>query len=392
MYREVWRIQRDFFYDPHFHGLDLAAAEAEYRPFLDRVGSRDDLDALFAEMTGRLEVGHTFIAGGDAPEIPEVKAGLLGADWAIEDGRYRFARVYDGENWNPDLQAPLTQPGVNVRAGDYLLAVDGRDVRPPANVYGFFEQTAGKQVALEVGPDPSGAGSRRVTVVPVASEAGLRHLAWIEDNRRRVDELTGGRVAYVHLPDTAEGGYGSFNRYFFAQVDKEAAVLDERFNTGGQVADYIIDYLRRPPMSLLVSREGRDVVEPPSAIFGPKVMIVNEYAGSGGDAMPWYFRRAGIGKLVGKRTWGGLVGIYDYPTLLDGGTVTAPRIAIAGLAGDWEVENRGVAPDVEVDLDPRLWREGRDAQLERAVEVVMEELGRRPPPAFERPPFPDHTP
>jgi tricorn protease len=390
MYHEVWRIERDFFYDPHYVGLDLAAAEARYRPFLARVGSRDDLNALFAEMTGLLETGHTFIRGGDTPDVPKVATGLLGADYAVEQGRYRFARVFNGENWNPDLHAPLTQPGVDVAAGDYLLSVDGRDVRPPASVYSFFEEKAGKQVVLEVGADPSGKGSRKVTVVPVPSEAGLRHLAWIEANRRKVDELSGGKAAYVYLPNTAEGGYTEFNRYYFAQVGKQAAVLDERFNTGGDIADYIIDVLRRPPMSLFATREGHDVEEPISAIFGPKVMVINQYAGSGGDAMPWYFRKAGLGELVGERTWGGLVGIYDYPSLLDGGGVTAPRVALYGLNGEWEVENHGIAPDVEVRLDPAAWRQGHDPQLEKAVAVAMEELAAHPVPQFARPPYSEH--
>jgi len=324
------------------------------------------------------------------PEAKKVKGGLLGADYKIEDGRYRFSRIYNGENWNPKLQAPLTQPGVNVVAGEYLLAVNGRDVRAPESVYSFFEETAGKQVVLKVGPNPDGTGSREVTVVPVDNETGLRHLAWVEDNRRKVDKLRGGRVAYVHLPDTAGGGFTNFNRYFFAQVGKEAAVLDERFNHGGDLADYIIDYLRRPLMSRITAREGEDFSSPVGSIYGPKVMITNEFAGSGGDAMPWYFRRAGIGLLVGTRTWGGLVGIYGYPQLIDGGGVTAPRAAIYGLNGDWEVENHGIQPDVEIEMDPKLVRQGHDPQLEKAVEVVMQQLKERPLQKYRRPPYPNY--
>jgi tricorn protease len=391
MYREVWRIERDFFYDPHFHGLDLAAAEKAYAPYLAGIASRDDLSALFAEMTGNLTVGHMFIRGGAEPKSDKVSVGLLGADYTLDGGRYRFARVFSGENWNPELQAPLTQPGVDVKAGEYLLAVNGRELTAADDVYSFFLETAGKQTVIRVGPSADGKGARDVTVVPVASERNLRHLAWIEGNRRKVDELSGGRVAYVYLPDTAGGGYTSFNRYFFAQVGKQAAVLDERFNHGGELADYIIDYLRRPPMSRVMTREGEDYTEPVESIYGPKVMIINQFAGSGGDAMPWYFRKAKIGPLVGVRTWGGLVGIGGYPLLMDGGRITAPRWAIYGLSGKWDVENEGIAPDVEVEQDPKLVREGHDPQLERAVQEVLALLAKNPPPTFERPPYPVYT-
>ena len=392
MYNETWRIERDFFYDPHFHGLNLEAASAFYRPWVDGLSCRSDLNYLFEEMLGNINVGHMFVGGGTEPEVPKIKVGLLGADYTIENGRYRFAKVYNGENWNPDLQAPLTQPGVNVVAGEYLLAVRGRDLHSTDNLYSFFQETAGKQTVIRVGPNPDGTGSRDVTVVPVDSEARLRHLAWIEGNRQKVDQLSGGKLAYVHLPDTAMGGYTSFNRYFFAQIGKEGAVLDERYNHGGDIADYIIQYLSRKPMGRIATREGEDITDPTQAIYGPKVMIINQFAGSGGDAMPWYFRKAGLGPLVGMRTWGGLVGIGGYPTLMDGGGVTAPRWAFYGLTGEWEVENHGIAPDVEVDQDPKLVREGHDPQLERAVAVAMELLKKNPPANYKRPEYPNYHP
>ena len=390
MYREVWRLERDFFYDPGFHGLDLKAAEKKYEPYLENVASRGDLNYLFAEMLGELTVGHLNVGGGDTPEVRRVETGLLGADFKIENGRYRFARVYSGENWNPQLRAPLTQPGVNVVAGEYLLAVNGRELRASDNVYSFFEGTAGKQVLLRVGPDPTGAGAREVTVVPAPSESALRNLAWIEDNRRKVDQMTGGRAAYVYMPDTAFGGLSSFNRYFFAQVGKEAVVIDERFNGGGMLATDIIEYLNRRMLSLVATRAGLDEVQPQGAIFGPKVMIINEFAGSGGDAMPWYFRRAGVGRLVGKRTWGGLVGRAGAPELMDGGFVTAPSSAVYNPNGQWEVENIGIAPDIEVEHDPEAVRQGRDPQLEKAVEVLMAELKKSPPPQPRRPAYPNY--
>jgi len=390
MFHEVWRIEREFFYDPHYHGLDLQAAEERYGVYLSGLASRDDLNYLFTEMLGNMTVGHMFLGGGDRPEIKRVPTGLLGADYKIENGRYRFARVYNGENWNPDLKAPLTQPGVNVVAGEYLLAVNGREVRATDSVYSFFEATAGKTTLLKVGTDPAGANAREVKVVPVGDEAGLRHLAWIEDNRRKVDQMTGGRVAYIHMPDTGFGGYTSFTRYFFAQVDKEAAIIDERFNHGGALATDIIEYLQRKLMSVATARDGADFLQPQGAIFGPKVMITNAFAGSGGDAMPWYFRRAGVGKLIGERTWGGLVGLNGYPELMDGGVVMAPSVAIWNPNGTMDVENHGIQPDIEVDLDPAAVRQGHDPQLEKAVEVVMEELREHPQPALKRPVFPNY--
>ena len=391
MYHQVWRDERDFFYDPGLHGLNREAMEKKYEPYLANLTSRDDLNYLFEEMLGEMTVGHMFVGGGDRPEVKRVSGGLLGADYTIENGRYRFARVYNGENWNPNLKAPLTQPGVNVVAGEYLLSVNGRDVRPPANLYSFFEETAGKSIVIRVGPDASGANSREVTVVPVASETGLRNLAWIEDTRRKVDQLTGGRVGYVYLPNTAGGGYANFNRYFFSQVGKEAVIIDERFNGGGDIADYVIDYLRRPLMGRFTMREGEDITVPMEGIFGPKVMIVNEMAGSGGDAMPWLFHKSGIGPLVGMRTWGGLVGHYTGPgDLIDGGNVGTPNLAFYNLEGAWDVENHGVTPDYEVEMNPKVVREGHDPQLEKAVDVAMAMLKEKPVNYGKRPSYPNY--
>jgi tricorn protease len=392
MYHEIWRIERDFFYDPHFHGLDLKAAEKTYEPFLAGVTSRADLDYLFADMLANLNVLHMYVGGGSEPELKTVKVGLLGADYTLENGRYRFSHIFNGENWNPQLHAPLTQPGVNVKEGEYLLAVNGRELHASDEIYSFFQQTAGKQTVLKVGPNADGTGSRDVTAVPIDNDGALRNLDWIESNRHKVDELSGGKLAYVYLPNTSTAGYTNFNRYYFAQVGKQGAVLDERFNGGGSLADYIVDYLIRPVRSLVLTREGEPYSEPQEAIYGPKTMIVNEFAGSGGDAMPWYFRKAGVGPLVGVRTWGGLVGIGNYPVLMDGGFVTAPRWAIYGTEGQWEVENHGIAPDVEVELDPKLVRQGKDPQLEKAVEVTLQSLKDHPLPTYKQPEYPNYHP
>ena len=389
MYAEAFRLQRAYFYDPGYHGLDLDATEAFYARYLDGLGSRADLDYLFAEAFGNLTVGHLYVGSPDDNSSSAPPNGLLGADYSIENGRWRFARVYAGENWNPQMRAPLTQPGVNVRTGEYLLAVNGVPLTSDRNVHQALEGTAGKQVVLRVGPTADGAGARDVTVVPVASESMIRHLAWIDNNRRTVDRLSGGRLAYIYVPNTANEGYTRFNRYFFAQQDKLGAVVDERFNGGGNIADYMVNYLARSePFNYVTQRHGQDVPIPAGAIYGPKVMLIEQYAGSGGDELPWLFRRFNVGPLVGKRTWGGLVGIGGYPSLMDGGRVTAPRVAIWSYEGRYEVENQGVAPDIEVELDPASWRAGHDPQLERAVAILLEELERNPytPPA--RPPFP----
>ncbi|MGH9935195.1 MAG: PDZ domain-containing protein, partial [Blastocatellia bacterium] len=245
MYNEAWRNERDFFYDPGLHGVDLAAFKKNYEAYLPSVAHRADLNYLFTEMMNQLSVGHMFIAGGDQPRPNFVPGGLLGCDYKVENGRYRFAKIYNGENWNPNLRAPLTQPGVNVKAGENLLAVNGRNLTANDNIYQFFESTANKQVVIKVGPNADGSNARDVTVVPVGNETGLRNLAWIEGNRRKVAELSGGKLAYVYMPDTAFGGYTSFQRYFFAQTDKEGAVIDERFNGGGLLSDYVVEHLTR---------------------------------------------------------------------------------------------------------------------------------------------------
>ncbi|MDQ6677650.1 MAG: PDZ domain-containing protein [Acidobacteriota bacterium] len=390
MYQEAWRVERDFFYDPNLHGVSFDTTRKQFEPYLEGVGSRADLTYLFQEMLGGMSVGHLRTGGGALPVLPSARTGLLGADYRVDNGRYRIERVFGGENWNPGLKAPLTQPGVNVKAGEYVLAVNDRELRAPDNIYSYFEQTVGRPVALKVGPTADGKGSREVTVIPVESELGLRNLAWIEENRRKVDQLSGGKLAYIYMPNTGEGGFTSFNRYYFAQLGKEGAVIDERFNGGGQIADYVIDELKRKQTNFFMTRAGEPFTTPQNAIFGPKAMIINEYAGSGGDAMPWLFRDQKIGPLIGKRTWGGLVGIFGAPPLMDGGMLTAPNLAFYNLKGEWDVENHGVAPDYDVEFDPAAVRKGHDPQLEKAVALVMEDLAKHPQPKYKVPAFPNY--
>ncbi|HWE47028.1 MAG TPA: PDZ domain-containing protein [Caulobacteraceae bacterium] len=391
-YHEAWRIERDFLYDPKLQGLPLARAEKTYAPFVDGLGGRQDLNALLEEMTGHIGVGHTFIRGGDMPEETPVSVGMLGADYEAVDGHWRIRHILRGENWNPKLTSPLSQPGVDVNEGEFILAVNGQPVTADSEIYRSFQGLAGKQTVITVGPRADGSGSRNVTVVPIGNETGLRLRSWMEANREKVDQLSGGKLAYVYLPDTATGGFANFNRYYYAQVGKEGAILDERFNHGGQIADYIINELQRTPQMINATREGVPTLEPAAAIFGPKVMIINQLSGSGGDAMPWLFQKNQVGTLVGVRTWGGLVGIGGYPPFIDGGSITAPRWAIYGTDGQWHVEDIGIAPEVEVEQDPALIRQGHDPQLEAAVAVAMKQLRDNPPPTLPVTPAPDRKP
>ena len=388
IFDEAWRINRDYFYAPNMHGVDWNAAKRKYEPFLADAATKADVNRVIQWMMSELSVGHHRGGGGDRLETPpSVPGGLLGADYEVANGRYRFARIYGGLNWNPELRAPLTEPGVDVREGDYLLAVRGVDVRPSASVYSYFENTAGKTVEITVGPNADGSGGRTVDVVPIANEGALRNRAWVEENVRKVDSLSSGRVAYVYVPNTAQPGYDYFKRYFYPQTHKEAIVVDERDNGGGQVADYYIDLLRRPLISWWAMRYGEDYKTPAASIQGPKTLIVNEMAGSGGDLFPWMWHKFGLGPIVGKRTWGGLVGVLGFPILMDGGSITAPNLAIWTAEQGWVVENEGVPPDIEVEQTPADVIAGHDPQLERAVAITLDSLAQHPVTTPTRPAY-----
>ncbi|HEY2375057.1 MAG TPA: PDZ domain-containing protein [Gemmatimonadaceae bacterium] len=392
IFKETWRTQRDYFYDAKMHGANWQAVYDKYAPFLPFVGHRSDLGYIIALTGGELTVGHSYLSGpGDEPEEQPESVGLLGADFAIENGRYRITHIYSGENWNPDLRAPLSAPGIRVAEGDYILEVNGRPLTPPTNLYSVFLGTAGHQTEIRVGKSPTGDDSRVVTVVPVASEEGLRTRAWVEANRRKVDQLSGGRLAYVWLPNTAGGGYTSFTRYFYAQQEKEGAVIDERYNHGGMVADYIVNELERKPMGYFATREGKVSTTPIAGIYGPKVMLINESAGSGGDALPYMFHQRQIGPLIGTRTWGGLVGTLGVPQTIDGGGITAPGLAFYDLQGKWAIENEGVPPDVDVEYTPADVIKGHDPQLERAVQEALTILKTKPALRVARPAPIDRT-
>ncbi len=380
IFYEGWRNQRDYLYVPNMHGADWLHMKEMYGQLLPHVNHRADLNYLLDTMGAEISIGHSYVRGGDIPALPSSPGGLLGADFTIENGRYKVTRVYDNESWNPDLKAPLAAPGVDISAGDYIVAINGVELRAPDNIYRLLDGTADRQTVLTVNRNPAMEGARQVTVTPVANEQTLRTRAWVEENRRMVEKLSGGKLAYVYLPNTGQPGYASFNRYYFAQQDKQGAIIDERFNGGGSAADYIIDVLQRDFDGYFnnVAGDRYPFTSPAAGIWGPKVMIVNEMAGSGGDLMPYMFRLRKIGLLVGKRTWGGLVHTADTPVLVDGGTMIAPRGGFFSRDGKWAVENEGVAPDVDVENWPKDVIGGRDPQLERAVAEGLRMLKEKP--------------
>ena len=380
IFNEAWRVNRDYFYDANMHGVNWVAMKKKYEALLPDVASANDLYRVMQWMFSELSVGHhRFDASGDRRANPEtVSGGLLGADYEIKNNRFRIKKIYGGLNWTPDLRSPLTEPGVDVQAGDYILKVNGADVLADNNFYSYFENTADKIVTLTVASSTDGANSRTVKVVPVASEAALRNRDWVEGNMRKVTEATNGQVAYVYVPNTGAGGHEYFKRYFFPQADKAAIIIDERFNGGGQLADYYIDVLKRPVQSYWRYRYGKDQKAPNASIQGPKVMLIDETAGSGGDYLPYLFRQAKLGTIVGKTTWGGLVGVVGFPEFIDGGVVTAPNLAFFDDKG-FGIENVGTSPDIEVEQWPSQVINGRDPQLEKAIQIVLEELKNNPP-------------
>jgi tricorn protease len=380
IFEEGWRNQRDYLYVPNMHGADWPKMKEMYGQLLPYAMHRADLNYLLDIMGSEIAIGHSFVRGGEMPALPISPGGLLGADFAIDSGRYKITRIYDNESWNPDLRAPLAEPGASVSTGDYILAVNGVELRAPDNIYRLLDGTANRQTVLTVNSRPALEGARQVTVVPIANEQTLRTRAWVEENRRRVDKLSGGRLAYVYVPSTGQPGYASFNRYYFSQQDKLGAIIDERFNSGGSAADYIIDVLQRNFDGYFnnVAGDRYPFTSPSAGIWGPKVMIVNEMAGSGGDLMPWMFKYRKVGLLVGKRTWGGLVHTADTPLFIDGGSMIAPRGGFFTREGKWAVENEGTAPDIEVENWPKDAIAGHDAQLERAVQEALRMLQEKP--------------
>ena len=389
IFDEIWRMQRAYFYDPNMHGLDWRAVRARYEPLLQYVQRREDLSELLVEMIGELQVGHNRVFGGDLYHERSEEIGLLGADFRVEKGLYRVERIYHGDRWNPFVVSPLTAAGVNVAEGDYILAINGHPLDATINIFSLLQNTAEKQVALTVSRDGTPAVQRTVTVIPIKTESGLRLWDWVAHNQEYVARKSGGRIAYVYMPDTADNGYTFFNRMFFAQSDRDAVIVDDRRNSGGQAANYILDVLSRKYLSGWKDRDGLVFNTPAGAIYGPKAMLIDQDAGSGGDYLPYTFHALGLGKVIGTRTWGGLIGINANPTLIDGGTLTVPFFRMYTPAGEWHVENEGVSPDQEVQLDPAAVNAGNDNQLDAAITEVMEQLkAARTLPLKAAPPYP----
>lgn len=387
IFNDAWRIQRDYFYDPNMHGVDWNAMRERYGRLLEDCVTRWDVNFVLGELIAELDASHTYRGGGDTESSRQRAVGLLGVDWALENGAYRIRRIIKGAPWDTEIRSPLAEPGIGVKEGDYVLAVNGIPIDTSRDPWAAFQGMAGQTVQLTVNGEPGFEGSRTVLVETLRAEDRLRHLEWIEGNRKRVEEASGGRVGYIYVPSTGFDGQSELARQFYAQFDKPGLIIDERFNSGGQIPDRFIELLNRPAVSYWAVRDGKDWQWPPVAHFGPKAMLINGWSGSGGDAFPYYFRQAGLGPLIGGTTWGGLIGISGTPALVDGGSVTSPTFRMYGVDGKWFEEGIGVRPDIDVVEDPTLMARGTDPQLERAIQEVMKQLEQNPPAKPDRPAY-----
>ena len=381
IFRDAWRLERDFFYDPGMHGVDWDHMYDRYGQLVPYVAHRFDLDYLLGELIGELSSSHSYVRStGDNPQVEQVGIGLLGCDFVIDakSGRYAFATIFTERDWNRDQRTPLYGPGIDVKKGEYLLAVDGIELTADTNPYALFEGKVDQQVVLKVGPRTDGKDSREVTVEPIGSESGLRYEAWVQTNRRKVDEMSGGKIGYLHLPNTAVAGQQGFAKGYYPQLRKDGLIIDERFNGGGFIPDFFMNVMRQKLVNLWKPRYGQNWRTPGSAYLGHLTMLCNGYAGSGGDALPYYFKFYELGPVIGTRTWGGLVGISRGIRLMDGGGVTFPEFGFFNLEGEWEVENHGVEPTIPVDNLPHEVIDGRDPQLEKAVELLLQQIKEDP--------------
>jgi len=376
IFEEAWRYQRDYFYDPEMHGRNWNTVYERYAPLVQHIKHRSSLNYVLDQMNGELSVGHSFVSGGDIPKTGDYPTGLLGANLTTDKGRWKIERIFNTESWNPDLSSPLSKPGMKVEAGYYIVGINGKELKAEDNVFEALQGTSGVQTILHINSSPKFEDAWKETVKPLRSENALRQRTWIEDNRRKVDELSGGKLAYVWVPNTGGPGFRYFNRYLFAQQDKLGAVIDERFNGGGLLDDYMVDLLTRELRAAITNEvPNGKAFKLPAGIYGPKVLLINELAGSGGDYFPWVFRHQNAGKLIGQTTWGGLVKSSTHYAFIDGGRMTAPDNAVFDpIENEWIGENKGIAPDIEVRQDAKSLSEGRDPQLERAVEELLKQL------------------
>ena len=388
MFREVWRQERDFFFEQSMNGVDWDKVRERYEALLPSVSSRYDLTYILGEMIGELSNSHTYVGAGDLPDLPTVRVGLLGADFELDaaSGKYRIKKIYPGENWDPQLRSPLTEPGVNVKEGDYLLAINGHSLQAPENPYELLVNTANDNVMLTVNSKPTDDGSRNVQVKTIADEYGLHSLNWVENNRKKVDAATGGKVGYIYIPDMGAPGLNAFVKQFFPQIRKQGMIIDVRYNGGGFVDQLIFARLRRILVGMDTARNWEPGTVPPVVFSGAMACITNRYAASDGDIFSYFFKVYKLGPLIGERTWGGVRGIRGNFPLLDGGYITRPEFARYGMDSKWVVENRGVQPDIEVENRPDLVIKGQDPQLERAIEEVMKQMQSLPKTLPQRPP------
>ncbi|MBI5707336.1 MAG: PD40 domain-containing protein [Armatimonadetes bacterium] len=395
MYWEVWRYMRDNFYDPQMAGVDWKSVGAQYAKYLPYVKHRSDLSYVFGLMIGELGTGHAYVGGGDmGPSSPPVPVGMLGCDYAIEGDFVKISKIYAGANYDESRRSPFMDPGVNVKEGDYLLEIDGKPVTKSVNPASLLLRRSGKSVVVTVNDKPTLEGARHERVRPIGSEDELRYWSWVEETRAKVAAASGGKIGYMHIPDTAVQGTTEFMRGFWSQTGKDAVIVDERWNGGGFIQPWFVDTLSRKVMAAFTGNNFAGGSVPDGvAIEGPKAMLINQYAGSGGDFFPWMFRQAGLGPLIGKRTWGGLVGINGLSNLADGGGVSVPEFGIYDKdLGEWIAENKGIDPDIDVDLRPDLLAKGQDPQLEKAIEYLLDQLKKHPAKGFKTPPYPKTVP
>lgn len=379
IYHEAWRIFRDWFYDAEMHGVDWKQLKDRYAKLLPSISHRAELNWLLGELIGELEAGHTYAAGGDEAQVKRVEGGMLGCEFEVgEKDRYRISRIFSGENWDEKFRSPLTEVGVNAKVGEYLLAIDGVELTGKDNPYRLLEGKAGQVVSLTFNTKPTMEGARTVQIKTIRSEVDLRYIDWVKSRMERVEKLSKGRIGYLHLPNTAVEGNLMLQKLFYAQVQKEALIIDDRYNGGGFIPTRLLDYLKRTTQARWAKRDVEIMRSPDYAHNGPKAMLINGYSSSGGDCLPYFFRKNGLGKLIGTRTWGGLIGLSGSPALVDGGSVMPPTFRIFDEKGKWIIENEGVSPDVEVQDLPEALRLGQDPSVDKAVELLLEELAQNP--------------
>jgi tricorn protease len=395
IYNESWRHMRDFFYAPNMNGVDWKVMRDKYAALVPFVNHRNDLTYLIGELIGELNNGHAYVAGGERPETPRIKLGLLGAEFSRDPATkaYRIEKILPGENWNKHTHSPLTAIGLNVKPGDYILAVNGVPVSSLPNLYDALIGTADKQVILRVNSKPADDGARDITVVPVADESPLYYRAWVQKNVDEVSKKTDGKVGYIHIPDMGQPGLNEFTKQYFPQVRKKGLIVDVRGNGGGFVSPLVIDRLRRALVMVEIARNGTPQTNPAQTFLGPMVALCNEFSASDGDIFPYRFKAMGLGKLIGKRTWGGVVGIRNPLPLTDGGQLFRPEFAPYSKDGkEWVIEGHGVDPDIVVDNDPAKEFRGEDEQLNKAIEEIQNEMKTKSYDLPPVPPYPNRNP